>query len=382
MRLLLPWARSPVIPLFLSGLGAIAGSLACGACGASTGLGDELVVHEEPADAGGHATGPAKEPGPTSVEAGAPSAERPEAGVPSVPAPPSLGHYPRGALATAYGGYGTSGVAVYPPNPKSDTAPLAIVGAAWDAANCEGIGSVAFDAAHRLYAVCNPIVRSSGMAPSMVAVFDDGAGTGSAPSQVLSMDDRTMYYFSVFAEPSGAIEVVAQDFPDHGPAKVERYTTDGAQTGSITGPLLNPWGLGGDGRGHLYATNTGAAPVAAFTVDASGLHADGEIGEPADMGIVRGVAVDGAGRVYVAGDLSFVQNLVGRVVVYANRAIERVISGDQTGLSQPSAVAVDAAGRIYVADLAMVQIFGAQATGNMAPEVVMPGVGTTVAIAP
>jgi len=74
-----------------------------------------------------------------------------------------------------------------------------------------------------------------------------------------------------------------------------------------------------------------AAPLPATTLASSGLHAP------------TGVAVDGAGNVYIADN----DNNTIRKWTRANNSVTTVIS---TGLSSPAAVAVDGAGNIYIAN--------------------------------
>jgi DNA-binding beta-propeller fold protein YncE len=107
----------------------------------------------------------------------------------------------------------------------------------------------------------------------------------------------------------------------------------------VSSGLLGPWGVAVDGAGNVYIADTGnnaikkweAASHTIITLVSSGLN------QPAS------VAVDGAGNVYIA-DLS--HSMI-KEWVAASRTI---ITNVSSGLNQPSGVAVDGVGNVYIAD--------------------------------
>src|SRR5260370_6003375 len=89
----------------------------------------------------------------------------------------------------------------------------------------------------------------------------------------------------------------------------------------------------------------------------------------------QGIAVDAAGRLYVA-------NIANpyTITIYASGATGNAtpaatIAGSNTGLSQPEGIALDAAGRLYVATLlnTTVTVYAAGAAGNATPTVTIAG---------
>ena len=145
------------------------------------------------------------------------------------------------------------------------------------------------------------------------------------------------------------------------------YSGDG---GPATQALLrDPVGVAVDGNGHLYiadADNRRIRRVDAFTGTISTIAGTGERGYSGDGGLAtqaqlrypQGVAVDGAGNLYIADS----DNNRIRKVSAATGTISTIVgtggggySGDgglatQAELRNPSAVTVDGAGNLYIAD--------------------------------
>ena len=141
----------------------------------------------------------------------------------------------------------------------------------------------------------------------------------------------------------------------------------GGDGNAATGAQLNsPQGLAIDSAGNLYIADTGNSRVrkvsggAITTIAGSstvGYGGDGGAGASAQLNSPTGVAVDGAGNVYIA---DFGNNVVRKVT--AGGTISTVAgngrqgySGDggpgvQAQLNGPQGVAVDTAGNLYIAD--------------------------------
>jgi len=141
----------------------------------------------------------------------------------------------------------------------------------------------------------------------------------------------------------------------------------GAQTAVV--PLLGPSGLAFDGSGGVYVAEAGRHVVdrfdpatGKFVVVAGngteGFSGDGGVATSAELDGPQGVALDGAGNLYIAD----VRNQRVRRVDAGKGLISTVagsgvagFSGDQGAataarLSQPVAVALDGAGNLFVAD--------------------------------
>ena len=110
-------------------------------------------------------------------------------------------------------------------------------------------------------------------------------------------------------------------------------------TGSLT--LANPFGVAVDGAGDLYIADTGNSRVVEVTAagTASVLSTGGlTLKQP------FGVAVDGAGDVYIADTGN------NRVVEVTTAGTASVLSTGSLTLAEPFSVAVDGAGDLYIAD--------------------------------
>ncbi len=152
-------------------------------------------------------------------------------------------------------------------------------------------------------------------------------------------------------------------------------TIMGANTG-----LDIPWGCALDGTGRLYVVNnnpnTGASSITVYAAGATGNATPIATIAGSNTGFYfpEGIAVDAGGRfLYVTKALNSSSGNVYAILVYAAGASGNVapsdsIVGNKTGLSNPTAVALDAAGRIYVANTNnTITVYPAGASGNVAP---------------
>src|SRR5437870_6249497 len=144
--------------------------------------------------------------------------------------------------------------------------------------------------------------------------------------------------------------------------------------GSNTG-LTGSYGIALDGAGNLYVANAGVPySITVYAAGASGnapptaTIAGGNTG----LNFPAGIALDGAGNIYVANaNFNFSS---GSITVYAAGANgdatpTATITGGNTGLSAPFGIALDGAGNIYVTNLGSnnVTVYAAGANGNATP---------------
>lgn len=111
----------------------------------------------------------------------------------------------------------------------------------------------------------------------------------------------------------------------------------------VSSGFSTPWGVAVDGAGNVYVAAFGANAAYKETL-AGGVYTQSTI--PASLGLngPRQLAVDGAGKVYIADSYN------DRVVVETPSAgtyVESIVAG---GLDQPGGVAVDGSGDVYIAD--------------------------------
>lgn len=267
-------------------------------------------------------------------------------------------------------------VAVFPPGAVGDVAPVsAIAGASTELMSPSGM---AFDATYRLY-VANRLGNS-------VAIFGPGVAGNASPTVSIEgpatgLDEPAGVAFAgngqlyVSNAGSGEITVYPGDaVGDFSPVR------------SVGGPatlLSGPAGLAVDAAGRLYVANpqasvAGGNSITIYAPDAAGDAAPVAVISGPGTGLAgpAGVALDAAGRIYVA-------NRDGNsITAYApdasgNASPVTTIFGPATGLDMPVAAGFDAAGRLYVANLAAgVTIYAAGAAGDVAPIGVLGGPNT------
>jgi sugar lactone lactonase YvrE len=139
-------------------------------------------------------------------------------------------------------------------------------------------------------------------------------------------------------------------------------------------------GIAADTTGRIYVSDDACGCVSIFAPNL-----EGNVAPAAQISNSYGwsLALDGAGRLYVA---SYVQD--GSIAIYpagvtGSVAPVATIAGSNTGLNWPIAIAVDAAGRIYASNIDQlnqgndrITIYAAGATGNVAPVAAIGGPNT------
>ncbi len=171
-----------------------------------------------------------------------------------------------------------------------------------------------------------------------------GGGPGLNPTYPFSIED-----YLPPPSPSTAGSAPPQGGEPVSVAKAWTLTT-------IASYFLYPGGVAVDGAGNVYVADTENNAVREIVAATGAVKTLGSV-----FGTPRGVAVDAAGNVYVADTLN---NAV-REIVVANGAINTLGSGFNT----PGGVAVDAAGNVYVAD-----------TGNNALKEIVAVTGAVTAL--
>jgi 6-phosphogluconolactonase (cycloisomerase 2 family) len=156
-------------------------------------------------------------------------------------------------------------------------------------------------------------------------------------------------------------------------------------TGSNTG--LDPAGIALDTGGKIYVANpaggNGAGSITVYAANPTGTLNESPLatitGPNTNLDDPRGITVDSAGKIYVAGNDQFAFG--GIITVYAANPTGTLdetplatITGpsspttpNSTGLSAPVAVAVDASGKIYVANNSdsSVTVYAANPSGTL-----------------
>jgi hypothetical protein len=263
----------------------------------------------------------------------------------------------------------------------------ALSGGSWATGIC---AYVAFDRARNLYIGCQ---GSQQQPVGRIVVFANGSVGDAQPIRVVTSPDVAVGALANIAvDAAGDIYVVSEATTSR--LSVFGESSDTAPIRTLEWPpqgFVDSSGVALDAAGNVYVASV-VGPVEEFsagaTGDASPLRSfggsDGYLGE-------TGVAIDSSGRLYVTtyDDPAPTVTPASLLVFGPDGAVERTVGGPATGLSLAVGMAIDGAGRMYVSDFPGVagalglRVFGAGASGNVPPEAILPGVGEYgLAVAP
>ncbi len=155
--------------------------------------------------------------------------------------------------------------------------------------------------------------------------------------------------------------------------------------GGSTG-LVGPAGIALDGAGNIYVANQFVNSITVYAAGASGnatpMATIGSLSRALDHPV--GIALDGAGNIYVT-NLSF-GGITSSITVYAAGAFGNatptatIMGGPNTGLSNAGGIAVDGAGNIYVANNTIsggsITVYAPGASGDATPTATIAGGNT------
>jgi hypothetical protein len=146
--------------------------------------------------------------------------------------------------------------------------------------------------------------------------------------------------------------------------------------GSNTG-LNSPRGIALDGAGNIYVANGGGITVYAAGASGNATPTATITGSNTGLNGPFGIALDGAGNIYVANETG------NSITVYAagasgNATPTATIVGGNTGLNTPVGIALDGSGNIYVTnfDANSITVYAAGASGNATPTATIAGGNT------
>jgi uncharacterized protein YjiK len=165
--------------------------------------------------------------------------------------------------------------------------------------------------------------------------------------------------------------------------------TSGNAAPTFPQPLLcTPTGIALDTSRNIYVSNSGVDGNPSYSVAVYPAGSTGQVppsavisGSATGLDVPEGIALDGTGNIYVANDGSNNSD-ADSVTVYpkgstGNAAPSVVISGANTGLSDPQGIAVDGGGNIYVTNSNnTVTVYPVGSTGNAVPSATIRGFST------
>ena len=241
--------------------------------------------------------------------------------------------------------------------------------------------AVAVDAAGNLYIADtdNSVIRKVTPGGTITTIAGRG-GSGYSGDEGPATSALLNNPWGVAADPAGNLYIA-----DTGNNRIRKVALDGTITtlagngwlgySGDGGPAVNaafhyPYGVAVDTAGNVYVADSGnsairkIAPSGIITTVAGtgayGYSGDGGPASSARLAQPNGVAVDGAGNLYIADTGNAVIRKIaaadGTIATVAGTAVGQGYSGDggpalSAGLSLPWGIAVDTAGNVYVADV-------------------------------
>jgi hypothetical protein len=170
------------------------------------------------------------------------------------------------------------------------------------------------------------------------------------------------------------------------PWSITAYTGNATPAITVAGAnaeFMDPQGVALDAAGRLYlADGMGRNRILVYAPGATGNAppVDSISGSNTGLSYPQGVALDPTGRLYVANIVPAPADSYS-VTVYApgatgNATPIATIQGSNTGLNVPIGIALDAASRLYVANANSVTVYAAGVAGNAAPLATIQGSNT------
>jgi sugar lactone lactonase YvrE len=139
------------------------------------------------------------------------------------------------------------------------------------------------------------------------------------------------------------------------------------------------WGRANSTAGNIYVSNFNANSITVYVAGASGNATPRATIAGSNTGLdsPTGIAVEGAGNIYVANGGNSNSITVYAAGASGNATPTATIAGVNTGLNTPSGIALDAAGNIYVANQrGSITVYAAGASGNATPMAAITGPNT------
>ncbi len=279
-------------------------------------------------------------------------------------------------------------ITVYSPGATGNATPLRTI--AGSNTGLSGPNSIARDTAGRLYVLNLGLSASS---PETLTVYADSATGNAAPVRTipgidagrhniggLAVDAGGRLYLATFrfggASIGDTIKVFAANVSGNA---APLYTIAGSNTG-----LNVLQGIALDAAGRLYVANYGSSTVT--------IYAPGASGNIAPVGTIAGsstglsspvyIALDRFGQVYVLNIVIISNHAYSQITVYSANATGdatpiATLAGGDLDIGPPSGMAVDGAGRLYVAKYgSTIKIYAPGASGSVAPVDSIAGPGT------
>jgi DNA-binding beta-propeller fold protein YncE len=140
-----------------------------------------------------------------------------------------------------------------------------------------------------------------------------------------------------------------------------QFVTKWGSMGFSDGQFFNPWGIAVDGAGNVYVADTANSRIQKF--DAAGNFITKWGGFGAGDGMVqypRGIAIDPDGAVFVIDARGLVQKFTS-----TGTFVSKWTTGDGSISTPPNGMAVDRAGNVYVADTFHDRVLKYTSTGSL-----------------